>query len=175
MLTEKAGICCTIGVVRPVVLLSRDFFRTMDEEELEAALAHEFAHIKRRDNGIALAVTLLRALTFFWPAAYVAIKQYLHEREKAADDLAVQTTGDPLALASAIIKVARSSPGAAGANATGDSKLGLTARVQRLLDGGSNLGSHEGQRSRTLPHVMAAVSGIVAITVFLCWIVPSER
>lgn len=168
MLTEKAGICCTIGVVRPVVLLSRDFFRTMDEEELEAALAHEFAHIKRRDNGIALAVTLLRALTFFSPAAYVAIKQYLYEREKAADDLAVQTTGDPLALASATIKAAPSSPGAAGANATGDSKLGLTARVQRLLDGGSDLGSREGQQRRTLPHVIAAISGIVAITVFLC-------
>ena len=147
MLTEKAGICCTVGVVRPVVLLSRDFFRTMDEEELEAALAHEFAHIKRRDNGIALAVTLLRALTFFWPAAYVAIKQYLHEREKAADDLAVQTTGDRWHCIRN--HQGRSLKSGAAARTPRVTETRADRRVQRL-DGGA-IRNHEGQQPDTAP------------------------
>lgn len=170
--TENPGTCCTVGIVRPVVLISRQFCETMDGEELEAVLAHELAHVKRWDNGIELLATLLRGLTFFSPAAYLAIKQYLYEREKAADDLAVQLTGNPLALASAIIKVARSGPGMASANVTGDSKWGLTARVQRLLDGTGGFGSREvegeGQGVRWLPSVGAAVAGLVAIALLLC-------
>lgn len=68
--------------------------------KLEAALAHEMAHIARHDTGIGLASALFKALTFFSPAAYLGIRLYMDEREKAADDLAVRITKDRLILAS---------------------------------------------------------------------------
>lgn len=168
MVTRRPGICCTVGVFRPVILISEEFCRTMDEEELGAALAHEVAHIKRSDNLIALASTLFRALTFFSPAAYFAIRQYMSEREKAADDVAVATTGDRLALASAIIKVARAATSAAGANAAGVSDSGVVSRVQRLIDAGKEFEDNNDLRGGRLTYVLASMAGLVAIALYLC-------
>lgn len=161
--TCRAGICCTVGSVRPIVLISEDLCRSLDLSELEAALAHEMAHVSRHDNGIGLASALFKALTFFSPAAYVGIRLYMDEREKAADDIAVRITGDRLALASAIVKVARAGsmrPTHALANAAGAGRV--TERVQRLLDGASEL------RQAKLPFVLTSVTGLVLITLYVC-------
>lgn len=166
--TGRPGICCTVGVLRPAILISLEFCRAMDEGEIEAALAHEVAHIRRGDNGVGLASVVFRALTFFSPAAYIAVRQYMDEREKAADDLAVAATGDRLALASAIIKVARSTPRAAGANAAGASASGTVSRVRRLMDSGSDSVGDKDLRGGRLICVLASVAGIVAITLYLC-------
>ena len=163
-ITFRQGICCTLGIVHPLILVSEDLCRSLDQAELEVALAHEMAHIARHDTGIGLASALFKALTFFSPAAYVGIRLYMDEREKAADDLAVRITKDPLALASVIVKVARAGgtrPGHMAANAVGAGAGRVTERVQRLL------GNSESRRAK-LPLVLASIAGLVLIAVYAC-------
>lgn len=165
LITSVPGICCAAGIVNPSILISRDFCRSLDPEELKAALAHEMAHVMRKDTRVGLASALFRALTFFSPAAYVGIRLYREEREKAADDLAVRITKNPLALASAIVKVAQAGGRgpAYAANAAGDTVAAITGRVQRLLeDPGSEM-----ERVR-LPLVLASIVGLVLVTLYVC-------
>ncbi|MGE5579622.1 MAG: M56 family metallopeptidase [Bacillota bacterium] len=166
-ITERPGICCTVGVLRPVIVVSEDLCRSLDLAEFKAALAHEAAHISQNDAFIGLASALVKALTFFSPAAYLGIRLYMDEREKAADDLAASITEDPLALASAIVKVAQAGrPSVAVANAVGNRVGRITGRVQRLL------GGVELQKSRLgAPLAIASLAsfvGLVLITVLVC-------
>jgi len=103
--TRRRGVLCTIGVLRPSILISSELLETLDPDEMTAALAHEIAHIVRNDNVLGTAAGIVRWLTFFSPASHFAMSFYLNEREKAADDFAIEVTGDHLALASSIIKV----------------------------------------------------------------------
>jgi len=167
LVTEKPGICCSVGIFRPAVVISREFCRIMDDEELEAVLAHEFAHIERRDNLTGLLARIIRSLTFFSPAVHLAVGQYMYEREKAADDRAVRVTGNRLALASAIVKVARYRRGALSMSLTGGSKAALTERVRRLIDA-EDASNEAGEDKRRVFGVSTAIAGIVAVTLLIC-------
>lgn len=103
--TRRRGVLCTVGVLRPSIVISSELLETLDPDEMTAALAHEIAHIVRNDNVLGTAAGIVRWLTFFSPVSHFAMNVYLNEREKAADDFAVELTGDHLALASSIIKV----------------------------------------------------------------------
>ncbi|HHW18771.1 MAG TPA: M56 family metallopeptidase [Firmicutes bacterium] len=105
LVTRRRGVLCTIGVFRPSILISRELLETLEPDEMMAALAHEIAHIVRNDNVIGIAAGIIRWLTFFSPASHFAMTFYLNEREKAADDFAVELAGNHLALASSMIKV----------------------------------------------------------------------
>jgi beta-lactamase regulating signal transducer with metallopeptidase domain len=123
------------------------------------------ALIARHDNGIGLVSALFRALTFFSPAAYVGVRFYMVEREKAADDLAVRMTGDRLALASAIVKVARTGKTTTSYAVAGTASAGagrVTERVHRLLDGVSE------SKQVKAPFVVASITGLLLITLFAC-------
>ena len=74
----------TFGWIRPTVLLPT-FCLDQDLSELEDILRHELHHVRRRDsfwNGLALAC---RALLFFQPAVWYAVRKMQFERELACD------------------------------------------------------------------------------------------
>lgn len=111
---EPGIILAAAGLRRPRVVVSADALATLDEGELTAGLEHERGHIARRHRFAFLAGNLLFALARLLPGSRPAL-QWLHfHLERDADDYAVRRTGDPLALASAICKVA----GASGVPAT---------------------------------------------------------
>ena len=95
----------TYGVFRPTVLLSTWMLEMLDERELEAVLIHELEHIARRDYLIVWLATILRDAFFYLPTTRAAYQQLQQEKELACDDLAVQRTHRPLALASALTKI----------------------------------------------------------------------
>lgn len=93
------------GLRRPTVLLSTWMLDHLDRHELEAVLAHELSHIARGDYLVVWLATVLRDAFFYLPTSWVAYRQLQHEKELACDDLAVQLTRRPLALAAALAKV----------------------------------------------------------------------
>lgn len=103
----------TVGVVRPVIYVARELADELTRDELAAVLAHEGAHLARRDP---LRLSLLRflACTLFWiPALRRLADDMADEAEILADDRA--TRGRPLVLAAAILTMAqRHSPRRAG-------------------------------------------------------------
>ena len=121
---RRAGVCVTTGLLR-----------LLDERELRAVLAHELAHVRRRDTlvgsvvvGLATIITSLAALSLLLPlgdgdddgpgaveallflglgplAAMVIHAGAGRAREFRADADAAALTGDPLALVSALRRI----------------------------------------------------------------------
>jgi beta-lactamase regulating signal transducer with metallopeptidase domain len=78
----------TFGFVRPTILLP-DVCLEQDRSDLEVILRHELHHVRRWDflwNGLAVAC---RAILFFHPACWYAVKRMQFDRELACDLAAV--------------------------------------------------------------------------------------
>lgn len=128
-----AGGAYVVGTRRPVVVLGRDLVARLDAEELEGVIAHELAHVRRRDNLVATAVGVVRDLAFFVPGSRWAVGQLHRERERAADQVAVRATGRPGALASGLLKTLEGPSPAEPCAALAPSGS-LVERVQDLVD-----------------------------------------
>jgi Zn-dependent protease with chaperone function len=97
----------TTGLLNHALVLSISLVKRLDGEELEGVLAHEMAHLIRRDNWAGWGLLLLRALMFYNPVALFIFRRITQENEKICDDLSVSFTGKPAALATGLIKVFR--------------------------------------------------------------------
>jgi heat shock protein HtpX len=121
---KSATVCVTEGLLR-----------TLDEEELEAVLAHELAHVKNRDVMVMTIASFLSTLAFIvvrwgwllgggrnrngggqvivaiavsfvvWVVSFLLIRALSRYREYAADRGAASITGKPAALASALLTI----------------------------------------------------------------------
>ncbi|MDP1808767.1 MAG: M56 family metallopeptidase [Actinomycetota bacterium] len=95
----------TVGLKRPIISLSPSLLKQLDQEEIEAVLAHEVAHIARRDYLYHWPLVLMRDVLFFNPLTYVIYQRLSFERERACDDFSLKLCG-PLTLAKSLVKVA---------------------------------------------------------------------
>ena len=98
-------VALTYGIFHPKVLVSTWMIEHLDGRELEAVLAHELAHVARKDYLVIWVATILRDAFFYLPTSRAAYQLLHYEKELACDDRVVQTTRRPLALASALTKV----------------------------------------------------------------------
>ena len=97
---------CVAGWWRPLILLPVSALAGMDPIQLEALLAHELAHIVRRDYVVNLAQRALEVVFFFHPAVWWLSAQVTQEREHCCDDMAISACGDALAYARALVDCA---------------------------------------------------------------------
>ena len=135
LVPELPGGAAVVGIRRPLLLVDRTLLPQLDEAELEGVLAHELAHVARRDNLVAAGLGIVRDVVFFVPAGRWSLQRLLREREHAADCTATELTGRPGALASGLLKVldaARGPQAAACAPLLAEGTL--VARVEHLCD-----------------------------------------
>jgi beta-lactamase regulating signal transducer with metallopeptidase domain len=125
------GGAALVGIRDPVVVVDAAVLARLDDEELEGLLAHELAHVRRRDNLLAAVVGSVRDVCFFVPGGRWVIRRLCAERELAADVMAVEATHRPGALASGLLKVIdERRPVACAAFAA---PAALVTRVERLV------------------------------------------
>jgi beta-lactamase regulating signal transducer with metallopeptidase domain len=76
----------TIGIFRPVVMLSKSLLQSLSSEELREVLVHECAHVLRRDAAIGLLQRI--ALVLFWPYPLVLLlnRHLTIAREEVCDN-----------------------------------------------------------------------------------------
>ncbi len=86
------------------VFISTGLINTLDKEQLQAAIAHEIAHIARNKKPLLIAVFLFRIIMFFNPVALLEFRRLVQEEEKICDDMAVALTQKPHALSGALKK-----------------------------------------------------------------------
>lgn len=82
------------GLLRPVVLLPKEFERTLNSRHLKAVLLHELAHIKRKDLWISMFQTLLQIVYFYNPLLWVANRVIRRVREQAVDEVVLVATAE---------------------------------------------------------------------------------
>ncbi len=87
-----------LGVLKPRVVLPRDFEQAYDDEERRLMLLHEGVHLRRRDNAWNLVAAALLALHWFNPIAWWAARRLRLDQETACD-AAVLRRESPAALA----------------------------------------------------------------------------
>jgi beta-lactamase regulating signal transducer with metallopeptidase domain len=78
-----------LGVRRPLILLPLAGCDDLSDDELEALLRHECAHVARRDNLVAGCASVLGSLFWFHPLVWLARRILRVERERACDEIAV--------------------------------------------------------------------------------------
>ena len=96
-----------VGHMRPVILLPLGTVAGLSPAYLEAILAHELAHVLRRDYLVNLLQTVAEVLFFYHPAVWFMANCVRTERENCCDDTATALVGgDPLRLARALTALA---------------------------------------------------------------------
>jgi len=86
----------------PAIYISVGLAKRLTVEQLQAAVAHEIAHIRRSKRPILLAGFVLRTLMFFNPVVLVEFRRAIRNEEKICDDIAAAITGKPAILADAL-------------------------------------------------------------------------
>ncbi|MEM7384535.1 MAG: M56 family metallopeptidase [Verrucomicrobiota bacterium] len=87
---SSPAVCCAMA---PRILFPRRLADSLTESEMEWALAHELAHLRRGDLWALLAQRLVLILFFFHPAVWIA-HWFINElREHACDDEASAESG----------------------------------------------------------------------------------
>jgi len=98
LVTQEAEAPFVWGLVRPVVVLPARLVGRMSREQLRAVLAHEFAHLRRRDAVTGWLLALCEVPYFFHPAFHLAKRRLMFEREAASDDCALGLANAPRSL-----------------------------------------------------------------------------
>ena len=119
---ETATVCVTTGLID-----------TLSQKELEGVIAHELAHVKNRDVAVMTVASFLSTIAFFivrwgwlfggrnrrgggvvvavlvslvvWVVSFLLVRALSRYREFAADRGGALITGNPSALASALLKI----------------------------------------------------------------------
>ena len=166
----RIGVCefvtmpLTIGWLRPLIVLPPDLMTHLSLAECESVVAHELAHIKRRDYLLNFLQRLVQAFLFFNPAVRVIGRQLAIERELACDDWAVKLTGEPCRYAGCLTRLAElladSRPLAAAAGIIFGAHI-VTRRVEMILN-------H--QRNANTVVSRSAFASATAIALALIWL-----
>jgi TonB family protein len=95
----------TFGFMRPVVLLPTHF-ASLDTPLRETILYHEILHVRRRDWLFAVAEEAIRAVLWFHPAIWWAVREIQLTREEAVDREVVETMNAREAYVDALLAIA---------------------------------------------------------------------
>ena len=108
VLEGRAGsMPMAFGFLRPVIFLPSDA-SGWTEERRRMVLLHEFAHVQRGDLATHLLARVALALHWWNPLAWTAWREFLKERERAADDLVLAAGARASEYAGHLLEVARS-------------------------------------------------------------------
>src|SRR3989454_1618047 len=91
-----------LGWFRPVVLLPVRALTGLTEEQIEAVIAHELAHIRRFDCFVNLFQIATETLLFYHPAVWWVSQRIRAEREHCCDDEAIAICSDAVNYARAL-------------------------------------------------------------------------
>lgn len=157
-------LCFTMGVRRPAIYLSTGLQDQLSPRDCEAMLAHEAAHVRRKDGAARNFFYLFYAL-FPLPGSRLLIREWRDAAERECDAEAAVRMGSPTEIAAALIRAAQALvrcaaavPDAACFAVDGDD---IEGRVQALL---------QGKRRATLRPVLLVLFGLGFVLASGAWV-----
>lgn len=142
------------GIVRPVLLLPRGLRGQLTDEQFKTLIAHEFCHVRYRDNMTAAMHMAVEALFWFYPPIWWIGSKLVAERERACDQNVLAQGGSAEVYATSILNVCRrclESPLPCVSGITGSD---LKTRIHEIM---------EGRLSRPLSAMRKAALAIAAV------------
>jgi hypothetical protein len=103
--SSEVGEPCVIGILDPVLLLPAGLASRLPAHHLEAVIAHETCHVRRRDNLTAALHATVTSLFWFHPLVWWLGGKLIETREHACDEEAIEKGHDARTYAEAILHV----------------------------------------------------------------------
>lgn len=104
-------IIAVVGAIRPRLFIADQVFESLSEEELAAAIAHEYGHLAAHDNFKRSMTRMSRAALMLIPCGRSLDRAWMEASESAADEHAAQRSSRvALNLASALVRIAKMIP-----------------------------------------------------------------
>jgi bla regulator protein blaR1 len=121
------------GVRHPVLILPKGICDRLNEKHLQAVLAHEVWHVRRRDNLAAAVHMLVQALFWFHPLVWWLGSRLVEERERACDEQVLRLGNPPKVYAESILKTCEFCVESPLACASGVAGGDLKNRIVRIM------------------------------------------
>ena len=93
------------GIARPRLIWPEGISGHLEDPHLEAVLAHEIWHVRRRDNLFAALHMLVEAVFWFYPLVWWLGARLVEERERSCDEEVVALGSDRQVYAESILRV----------------------------------------------------------------------
>ena len=93
------------GIAHPVLVWPEGISERLDDVHLEAILAHELWHVRRRDNLVATIHMVVEAIFWFHPLVWWLGARLVEERERACDEEVLESGSDRHVYAESILKI----------------------------------------------------------------------
>jgi bla regulator protein blaR1 len=145
------------GITRPVLLWPRGIGAQLTDEQVEAILAHELCHLRRRDNLAAALHMVVQAAFWFHPLVWWIGARLVDERERACDEEVIRLGSEPEVYAESILKTCKffiESPLVCVSGVTGSD---LKKRIEQIMTTNS-----EGATLNIWRKSLLAAAGVVA-------------
>src|SRR5262245_3763084 len=161
----EIGSPVVVGLFRPAILIPRSAMH--ETAALPSVIAHEIAHVERRDCLTQLVARLACALYWFNPLVWCAARRIALERERACDDRVLAAGADPIAYSQILVDMARRSvPNAIRPHALPSmaQSAHLEKRIVSILASGAPRGGVA--RRRRMALAMVACTIVVPVAAF---------
>ncbi len=148
-----------VGLFHPILLLPAGIAERLQPHQLEAVLAHELCHVRRRDNLTSAIHMIVEAVFWFHPLVWWIGARLVEERERACDEAVLSLGSKPHDYAEGILNVCKSyleSPMSCVSGVTGSN---LKKRIQAILTG------HIARELTFAKKLALAAAGIAAVGV----------
>jgi RND family efflux transporter MFP subunit len=125
-----------VGFLHPILLLPQGIEQRLTPAQLEAIVAHELCHIRRRDNLTAAVHMLVEVVVWFYPLIWWIGARLVEERERACDEAVVGLGNEPRVYAQAILNVCKLYVESPLTCVSGVSGPSLNRRIRAILTQG---------------------------------------
>lgn len=121
------------GITRPALIWPERISPRLEDAQLDAILAHEVWHVRRRDNLAAALHMLVEAVFWFHPLVWWLGARLVEERERACDEQVIAGGSDPQVYAESILKVCEFCLGSPLPCVAGVTGADLKKRMVRIM------------------------------------------
>jgi beta-lactamase regulating signal transducer with metallopeptidase domain len=135
VLSDSVTTAAVLGWGSPMIAVAPSLVKTLDADELDRVLIHEWAHVQRGDDVVNILQIVVRIIAGWHPAIWWIDRRLHVEREIACDEITVAVTGSPKSYAQCLMKLAtlRSTPAAMRTAPAVFTPSSLRARVLKIV------------------------------------------
>lgn len=145
------------GILRPVLLLPEGIADRLTKNQLDAILAHEMCHVRRRDNLTAAIHMVVETVFWFFPLVWWLRVRLVEEREQACDEEVLRSGSEAESYAEGIIHVCKSYAECPSACISAISGSDLKKRIIRIANRGY------GENLSRSKKFALAIFGVIAV------------